>query len=105
MPEQLPGMNVLAVMMQLPADVMDLATRQITETVDTFGAGIQRMGAELAVPPDIAGLALPPLPGMAPAAAPPAAAPPVAVARGRAPVSGVQARALTRLGTRPKLIV
>jgi len=104
MPEQLPGMNVLAVIMQAPADIMELATRQITETVDIFGAGVQRMGAELAVPPDIAGLALPPLPGMAPAAAPPAAAPPAAT-RGRAPVSGVQALSLTRRGVRPKLIV
>lgn len=97
MPEQLPGANVLALIMQVPVDVMGLATRQITETVDTFGAGVQRLGAELAVPPDIAGLALPPLPGMAPAAAPPAAGVP--------PPTPAAGRALTRTGLRPKIIV
>jgi hypothetical protein len=99
MPEQLPGANVLAVVMQAPMDIMGLASRQITEAVDTFGVGMERLGAELAVPPDIAGLALPPLPGMAPAGAPPAGAP------AAAPAVGIQGRAATRRGLRPKLIV
>jgi len=97
MPGQLPGTNVLTVIMQAPADVVGLATRQMTEAVDIFGMGMQRLGAELAVPPDIAGLALPPLPGMAPAAAPPAAAPPAA-----APLA---ARARARNGLGRKIIV
>ena len=100
MPDQLPGANVLAVMMQAPTDIMGLATRQITEAVDTVGAGVQRFSAELAVPPDIAGLALPPLPGMAPAGAPP-----VGATQAAPPVTGTQARALTRTTQRSRIIV
>ena len=96
MPEQLPGANVLTVIMQAPLELMGLATRQITEVVDVFGAGAQRLGAELAAPPELAALPmLPPLPGMAPAAAPPATLPPPPAA----------SRALTRGGVRPKIIV
>lgn len=100
MPDQLPGANVLAVMMQAPTDIMGLATRQITEAVDTVGAGIQRFSAELAVPPDIAGLAFPPLPGMAPAGAPP-----VGATQAAPQATGAQARALTRTTQRPRIIV
>jgi len=81
MPDQLPGANVLALMMQAPADVVGLATRQMTEAVDTFSIGVQRLGAELAVPPDIAGMGLPMLPafpGMEPATAREAAPQPAA---------------------------
>jgi len=99
MPEQLPGANVLAVLMQAPADIVGLAARQVTEVVDTFGVGVERLGVELAVPPEITGMPMfPPLPGMAPAGAPSAA--PAA-----APAVGIQGRAATRRGLRPKLIV
>ena len=78
---QLPGANVLAVVMAAPTDILGLATRQITETMGVFNMGVQRLGAEVARPPALpAGLpALPaglppfPFPGMA-AAAPPAPA-------------------------------
>ena len=100
MPDQLPGANVLALMMQAPTDIMGLATRQITEAVDTFGMGMQRLGAELAVPPERAGVpGLPPLPGMAPAGAPPVGA------TQAAPVVGTQGRALTRTTQRSRIIV
>jgi len=68
MADQIPGANVMTVLMQAPTDIMGLATRQVTETVDTFGAGIQRLSAELAVPPEIKSMpGLPPLPGVTPA--------------------------------------
>jgi len=101
MPEQLPGANVLAVVMQAPTDIMGLATRQITEAVDTFGIGMQRLSAELAVPPEITGMpGLPPLPGLMPAGAPSVGAPQAAP-----PATGTQARALTRTTRRPRIIV
>lgn len=101
MPEQLPGANVLAAMMKAPVDIMGLATRQITEVVDTFGVGMERLGAELAVPPEIAGMpGLPLLPGMAPAGAPP-----VGATQAAPPVTGTQARALTRTTQRSRIIV
>jgi hypothetical protein len=101
MPDQLPGANVLAVMMQAPTDIMGLATRQITEAVDTVGAGIQRFSAELAVPPEISGMpVLPLLPGMAPAGAPP-----VGATQAAPTVTSTQARALTRTTQRSRIIV
>ena len=97
MPE-IPGANLFAVLAQAPTDIMGLATRQVTEAVDTFGVGMQRLGAELAVPPEIAGVpGFPALPGMAAAPAAPAAAPvstPVA-----------QARTVSRRPTKAGLIV
>lgn len=68
--QQLPGMNVLAVVMAAPADVINLATRHVTETMQIFNMGVTRLSAELAVPPALP-TGLPPLPfffpGMAPA--------------------------------------
>lgn len=69
---ELPGANVLAVVMAAPTDILGLATRQITETMGVFNMGVQRLGAEVARPPALpAGLpALPaglppfPFPGM-----------------------------------------
>ena len=72
MAPELPGANVLALALQAPADALALATRQVTETMGLFTVGVQALGAELATPPSMAGLALPELPGlpgMAPAAA------------------------------------
>ena len=98
MPE-LPGANLFAVLAQAPTDLMGLATRQVTEAVDTFGVGMQRLSAELAVPPEIAGApGFPALPGMAPAAAPAAVSTPVST-----PVA--QARTLSRRPTKAGLIV
>ena len=100
MPDQLPGANLLAVVMQAPTDIMGLATRQITEAVDTFGVGMQRLGAELAVPPGIAGMpGFPPLPGMAPATAPPVGA------AQAAPALGTRSHSLTRSTQRSRMIV
>lgn len=73
---ELPGANIFALALQAPADALSLATKQVTETMGVFSLGMQTLGAELATPPSMAGLALPELPGfpgMAPAAA---AAPP-----------------------------
>jgi len=75
MPQELPGMNVLAVMMQGPPELMNMGMRHATEAMNTMNMAASRVGAQLAVPPALpAGLQLPGLP--TPAAAPPAAAPP-----------------------------
>ena len=95
MPE-IPGANLFAVLAQAPTDIMGLATRQVTEAVDTFGVGMQRLSAELATPPEIAGMpGFPPLPGAAPAAAPAAAV--------STPVA--QARTIAKRPTKSALIV
>jgi hypothetical protein len=88
MADQLPGMNILAVVMQAPTDIMGLATRQLTEAMSVFNLGFQKLGTELAVPPALpqglpalpAGLpqlpmGLPQLPGLGAAPAAGAAAP------------------------------
>jgi len=69
---ELPGMNVMAVVMNAPMELMNLGTRQLTETMGVMSQGVSVLGMELSKPPVMpAGLALPPLPGMgAPAAAP-----------------------------------
>jgi len=75
---ELPGANVLAVVMAAPTDILGLATRQLTETMGVFNMGVQRLGAEVARPPALpAGLpalpaGLPPFPFPGMAAAPPA---------------------------------
>lgn len=98
MPE-IPGANLFAVLAQAPTDIMGLATRQVTEAVDTFGVGMQRLSAELATPPEIAGMpGFPALPGMAPAAAPAAVSTPVST-----PVT--PARTVARRPTKSALIV
>lgn len=73
---ELPGANVLAVVMAAPTDILGLATRQLTETMGVFNMGVQRLGAEVARPPALpAGLPPFPFPGMSQAAPPaPAAA-------------------------------
>jgi len=79
---ELPGANVLAVVMAAPTDILGLATRQLTETMSVFNIGVQRLGAEVSRPPALpAGLpALPagfppfPFPGMM-GAPPPSPAP------------------------------
>lgn len=89
---QLPGANVLAVIMAAPTDILGLATRQLTETMGVFNLGVQRLGAEVTKPPALpAGLpALPaglppfPFPGMA-------AAPPAPTGYIPAPAAGVSA--------------
>ena len=72
---ELPGANVLTLALQAPADALALATRQVTETMGLFTVGVQALGAELATPPSMAGLALPELPGLPGMVAAPAAAP------------------------------
>lgn len=88
---ELPGANVLAVVMAAPTDILGLATRQLTETMGVFNMGVQRLGAEVARPPALpAGLpALPaglpfPFPGMA-------AAPPAPTGYVPAPAAGIVA--------------
>lgn len=91
---ELPGANVLAVVMAAPTDILGLATRQLTETMGVFNMGVQRLGAEVARPPALpAGLpalpaGLPPFPFPGMAAAPPSPAPTGYVP---APAAGIQA--------------
>lgn len=87
--EEMPGMNVLAVIMQAPADIMNLATRQMTEGIEVMNAGVGRLATEMAAPPTLPA-GLPPIPGV-PAAAPPAA-PPMAGPAAMAPGLFVGAR-------------
>lgn len=62
---QLPGANVLAVLMAAPTDIISLATRHITETMGVFNAGVQRLGIELTKPPTLpAGFPFPGFPGL-----------------------------------------
>jgi len=74
----LPGMNLLAVALQAPADLLNLATRQVNETLAVMNNGVQRMAMELSVPPALPqGLpalpqGLPSLPGLGGFSAPPA---------------------------------
>lgn len=83
---QLPGGQVLAVIMAAPTDIMGLMTRQMTEAMSTFNVGIQRFAAAAVVPPALpAGLpAVPagfppfPFPGMTPAGYTPPAPTPAA---------------------------
>ena len=86
---ELPGANVLTLALQAPADVLSLATRQATETMSLLTVGVQALGAELATPPSMAGLALPGLPGMAPAPAPAAATPMQQMFRPKAKLLGM----------------
>lgn len=95
---QLPGANVLAVIMTLPTNIMSLVSRQATEAMSVMTMDVQRLGAEIAKPPALPtalpfGLPTFPFPGLgAPAGVPPAAAaaappqrfPPAARVRGRA---------------------
>lgn len=83
---ELPGANILALMMQAPTDAMALATKQVTETMAVLSMGAQAFGAELATPPSMAGLALPPFPGMPAAQAVPAPAPAQGFAAFRKPL-------------------
>lgn len=91
---ELPGANVLAVVMAAPTDILGLATRQLTETMGVFNMGVQRLGAEVARPPALpagipalpAGLPPFPFPGMQ------QAQPPGPAAAGHTP-PGVQAEA------------
>lgn len=48
---QLPGMNVFQVMAQAPLDFANLAVRQMGDLASIANLGVQRLGAELAVPP------------------------------------------------------
>lgn len=89
MPE-LPGQNVLAVMLQAPTDILGLATRQVTETLGVFNSGVQRLAVELATPPSLAGLQLPMIPGFGMGAV----TPPVSVPAGVG--IGIQAGARTQ---------
>lgn len=86
MPE-LPGQNVLAVMLQAPTDILGLATRQVTETLGVFNSGVQRLAVELATPPSLAGLQLP-LPGFGMGAVTPPVSAPVGI--------GIQSSARTQ---------
>lgn len=94
---QLPGANVLAVIMTLPTNIMSLVSRQATEAMSVMTMDVQRLGAEMAKPPALPtalpfGLPMLPLPGLgAPAGAPaptgvapPQRFPPAARVRGRA---------------------
>ncbi len=73
---QLPGGQVLSVIMAAPTDILGLATRQMTETLSTFNVGMQRFAAAAATPPALpaglptlpAGFPMLPLPGMTQAA-------------------------------------
>jgi len=83
---ELPGANVLNVLMNNLNTAMNMATRQVTEAVNTFGAGTQALVAELTKPPALpAGLPqLPALPQIFPTG--PVGAPaPAATAAGAAP--------------------
>lgn len=91
---ELPGANVLAVIMAAPTDILGLATRQLTETMGVFNLGVQRLGAEVSRPPALpAGLpalpaGLPPFPFPGMMGAPPA---PTPAGYTPAPAAGVSA--------------
>lgn len=91
---ELPGANVLAVIMAAPTDILGLATRQLTETMGVFNLGVQRLGAEVTKPPALpAGLpslpaGLPPFPFPGMMGAPPSPAP---TGYTPAPAAGVSA--------------
>lgn len=101
---QLPGGQVLTVIMAAPTDILGLATRQVTEVMNTFNLGAQRFAAAAATPPALpAGLpALPagfpqlPFPGMGGAGAQPPAAPAAQAAIGLQ--AGAQVRRIPNRG-------
>lgn len=77
MPEMpLPGANVLSVLMQVPTDVMNMATRQVTEAMGAASMRAQTLAMELSKPPVLptnlpflpANLPFPMMPGMFPGA-------------------------------------
>lgn len=71
---QLPGANLLAFALAAPTDLLNLATRQMTEAMGMMSMKAQQLGTELAAVPASLPLALPqglpfPFPGMAGAGA------------------------------------
>lgn len=63
MADEMPGANVMAVVMNAPPDIMNMATRHVTEVINTMNAGVSALGSELARPP-ILPSGMPTLPGM-----------------------------------------
>lgn len=62
----IPGGQALSVILAAPTDILGLATRQVTETLNVFNVGIQRFGAAAAQPP-VLPAGLPALPAGLPA--------------------------------------
>lgn len=63
MADEIPGANVMAVVMNAPPDIMNMATRHVTEVINTMNAGVSALGAEMARPPVLPS-GMPALPGM-----------------------------------------
>jgi len=53
MPDQLPGMNIFSVLAQVPADFLNLGVRHVGEVNTILSMSVQRLGAELATPPQL----------------------------------------------------
>jgi hypothetical protein len=76
MANEIPGMRAAAVMMQGPPEILNMGVRHVTEAMNVMNMSVNRLGAELAVPPALpAGLQLPGLPGAGTSAPPSAPAP------------------------------
>lgn len=79
-PTNLPGANVLEVVMAAPTDLLSLATRNTTDVLNTLNIGAQRLASAAAIPPialpgSVGGLTLPQLPGFPMMGSTPAQAP------------------------------
>lgn len=60
---QLPGLNIFSVLAQIPTDFINLGVRHVGEVNTVLAANVQRLGAELATPPQFP-TGLPQLPSL-----------------------------------------